>query len=92
MRQQLGQTHGEIERIGKEQMRQQLIIALGEVKEYEVDSTLLRWWSKCISATICRTASRNIFFSPARINKTIHVLQQPFTELITMVTMCSSLV
>ena len=34
---------------------------------------MFRWWSKCISATICRTASRNTLFSSARIGKMINV-------------------
>ena len=34
---------------------------------------VFRWWSKCISSTISRTASRNILFSSARISKMINV-------------------
>ena len=34
---------------------------------------MIRWWSKCISATICRTASGNILFLSARIGKIINV-------------------
>jgi len=37
---QIGQTHGEIERFIKEQMRQQLIIAVGEAKVSKVESIL----------------------------------------------------
>ena len=34
---------------------------------------VFRWWSKCISSVISRTASRNILFSSARISKTLNV-------------------
>ena len=44
-----------------------------------IDS-IFRWWSKCISATICRTASRNTLFSSARIIKTINVDRRPISS------------
>ena len=53
-------------------MRLQLTITEDEVKTSKVDS-VFRWWSKCISSTICRTASKNILFSSTRIGKIIDV-------------------
>ena len=40
---------------------------------YLVVELVFRWWSKCISSVISRTASRNILFSSARISKTLNV-------------------
>ena len=34
---------------------------------------MFRWWSKCISSAISRTASRNVLFSSARISKALNV-------------------
>ena len=34
---------------------------------------VFRWWSKCISSVMSRTASRNIFFSSAIISRTLNV-------------------
>ena len=36
-----------------------------------------RWWSKCISSVISRTASRNVLFSSARISKALNVDRVP---------------
>ena len=36
-----------------------------------------RWWSKCISSVISRTASRNVLFSSARIGKALNVDRVP---------------
>ena len=73
-----GQTHLETKRFVRDQIRLQLTIAEGKAKTFRVDS-IFRWWSKCISATICRTASRNTLFSSARISKTINVDRQPIS-------------
>ena len=34
---------------------------------------VFRWWSKCISSVISRTASGNIFFSSTIISRTLNV-------------------
>ena len=49
-----GQIHGEVKRFIRDQICLQFCITEGEVKTSRVDSVFL-WWSKCISATICRT-------------------------------------
>ena len=46
--------------------------AEGEVKSSKVE-LVFRWWSKCISSAISRTASRNTLFSLGRISKTLNV-------------------
>ena len=60
-------------------MRIQSTISEGEAKIFRVDS-VFRWWSKCISATICRTASTNILFSSVRMSKTIDVTLDIFRQ------------
>ena len=55
------------ERYAKSPIRLQLTFTEGEAKFSRVE-LVSRWWSKCISATICRTASRDVLFSSARIS------------------------
>ena len=44
-----------------EQIRQKLITFEGKVKSSRVKA-LMKWWSKCISMVIAKTASRNVAF------------------------------
>merc|ERR1712023_564724 len=67
-----GQMHGEIKRFIKDQIRLQLTYTEGEAKSSKVELAF-RWWSKCISSVISRTASRNVLFSSARISKALNV-------------------
>ena len=71
-----GQMHGEIKRFIKDQIRLQLTYTEEEPKSSKVELTL-RWWSKCISSAISRTASRNVLFSSARISKGLNVDRGP---------------
>ena len=48
----------------------------GEAKSSKVE-LVFRWWSKCISSVISRTASRNVLFSSARISKALNVDRVP---------------
>ena len=48
----------------------------GEAKSSKVE-LVFRWWSKCISSAISRTASRNVLFSSARISKALNVDRVP---------------
>ena len=63
--------HGEVKRFIKDQIRLQLTYTEGEAKSSKVE-LVFRWWSKCISSAISRTASRNILFSSARISKMLN--------------------
>ena len=67
-----GQMHGEVKRFIKDQIRLQLTYTEGEAKSSKVQLAF-RWWSKCISSVMSRTASRNIFFSSAIISRTLNV-------------------
>ena len=48
----------------------------GEAKSSKVQLAF-RWWSKCLSSVISRTASRNVLFSSARIGKALNVDRVP---------------
>ena len=71
-----GQMHGEVKRFIKDQIRLQLTYTEGEAKSSKVQLAF-RWWSKCLSSVISRTASRNVLFSSARIGKALNVDRVP---------------
>lgn len=73
-----GQIHEEINRFIKEQIQQQLINSEGEAKKSRAN--FMVWWSKCISAGIFRTASKNTVFSAQRISKSINDAQGPMLQ------------
>ena len=68
--------HGEVKRFIKDQIRLQLTYTEGEAKSSKVELAF-RWWSKCISSVISRTASRSVLFSSARISKALNVDRVP---------------
>ena len=68
--------HGEVKRFIKDQIRLQLTYTEGEAKSSKIELAF-RWWSKCISSVISRTASRNVLFSSARISKALNVDRVP---------------
>ena len=49
-----------------EQIRQKLITFEGRAKPSRVKS-VMKWWSKCISMVIAKTASRNVVFKSDKI-------------------------
>ena len=57
----IGQIHKSIERLIAEQIRNMLAFSEGVVKQSRVRSTM-RWWTKCISMVIAKTAGRNVAF------------------------------
>ena len=60
-----GQTHDEFKVFVREQVRHKLIDFEGEAKNSRIRS-VMRWWSRCISMAIAKTASRNVAFYSAR--------------------------
>ena len=56
-----GQIHKSIKRLIAEQIRNKLAFSEGVVKQSRVRSTM-RWWTKCISMVIAKTASRSVAF------------------------------
>ena len=60
-----GQIHGEFRAFGKEQIKQKLVAFEGDAKASKTRS-VMKWWSKCISVAIAKTASRNVAFKVAK--------------------------
>ena len=65
-----GQIHGEFKAFVKEQIKQKLVAFEGEAKNSRIRS-VMRWWSRCISMVIAKTASRNVAFKVARMRESI---------------------
>ena len=65
-----GQIHGEFKALVKEQIRHKLIAFEGEVKRSKIRS-VMKWWSRCISMAIAKTASRNLAFRVAKMRDSI---------------------
>ena len=72
-----GQIHGEFKTLVKEQIKQKLIAFEGDAKSSKIRS-VMKWWSKCISMTIAKTASRNVAFKVARMREAIMEDQDEF--------------
>ena len=72
-----GQIHGEFKALVKEQIRHKLIAFEGEAKCSKIKS-VMKWWSKCISMAIAKTASRNVAFKVARMRESIMEDQDEF--------------
>ena len=65
-----GQIHGEFKALVKEQIRHKLIAFEGEAKCSKIRS-VMKWWSRCISMAIAKTASRNVAFKVAKMRDSI---------------------
>ena len=55
---------------GKEQIKLKLIPFEGDAKSSKI-RLVMKWWSKCISMTITKTAGRNVAFKVARMREAI---------------------
>ena len=71
------QIHSEFKAFVREQVRHKLIDFEGEAKNSRIGA-VLRWWSKCISMAIAKTASRNVAFKVARMRESIMEDQDEF--------------
>ena len=72
-----GEVHGEFKKLVKEQIRHILICFEGETKRTKVRS-VMKWWLKCISMIMNKTASRNVTFNAARMSDRIMESQDEF--------------
>ena len=72
-----GQTHGEFRAFVKEQIKQKLVAFEGDAKASKTRS-VMKWWSKCISMAIAKTASRNVAFKVAKMREAIMEDQDEF--------------
>ena len=60
-----------------EQIRNKLAFSEGVVKQSRVRSTM-RWWTKCISMVIAKTASRNVAFKANVMSQAVLEAQSTF--------------
>ena len=58
----------------KEQIRQKLISSQGRAEQSKITSTT-KWWSRCLSAVIAKTASRNVVFKVSRVGASLLAAQ-----------------
>ena len=72
-----GQIHGEFKAFVKEQIKQKLVAFEGDAKASKTRS-VMKWWSKCISVAIAKTASRNVAFKVAKMREAIMEDQDEF--------------
>ena len=72
-----GQIHGDFRAFVKEQIKQKLVAFEGDAKASKTRS-VMKWWSKCISMAIAKTASRNVAFNVAKMREAIMEYQDEF--------------
>ena len=67
-----GQIHDAFKGFLQEQIRYKIVAFEGYAKSSNISSTM-KWWSKCISMVIAKTArsSRNVAFKAARLGDSI---------------------
>ena len=72
-----GHIHGVFKAFVKEQITQQLVAFEGDPKPSKINS-IMKWWSRCISVAIAKTASRNVAFKVAKMREAIMEDQDEF--------------
>ena len=72
-----GQIHDEFKALLREQIRHKLIDSDGETKSSKIKAGM-KWWTRCISMAIAKTASRNVAFKVARLRDAIMQDQDEF--------------
>ena len=65
-----GQIHAEFKGLVREQIRHKLIDFEGEAKSSKIRAGM-KWWSRCISVAIAKTASRSVAFKVAKMREAI---------------------
>ena len=72
-----GQIHDDFKALVREQIRHKLIDVEGEPKRSKI-RVVMKWWTRCISMAIAKTASRNVAFKVARMRDAIMKDQDEF--------------
>ncbi len=72
-----GQIHDEFKVLVREQIRHKLIDSEGEAKSSKIKAGM-KWWTRCISMVIAKTASRDVAFKVARLRDAIMQDQDEF--------------
>ena len=74
-----GQIHDDFKAFVREQIRYKLIDVEGEPKSSKIRAVMnMKWWTRCISMAIAKTASRNVAFKVARLRDAIMQDQDEF--------------
>ena len=69
-----GQAYSPFKSLIKEQIRRCLIDFEGHAKTSKIKS-VMKWWSKCISMIIAKTASRNVAFKSGKLAESVFTSQ-----------------
>ena len=69
--------HDDFKALVREQIRHKLIDVEGEPKSSKIRG-VMKWWTRCISMAIAKTASRNVAFKVARMRDAIMKDQDEF--------------
>ena len=72
-----GQIHDEFKALVREQIQHKLIDSEGEPKSSKIRAGM-KWWTRCISMAIAKTASRNVASKVARLRDAIMQDQDEF--------------
>ena len=63
-----GQIHTVFKDLIREQIRQKIVTFENQAKPSKINS-VFKWWSKCISMVIAKTASRNVLYKANKLGE-----------------------
>ena len=69
-----GQIHTAFKDLIREQIRQKIVAFENQAKPSKIKS-VFKWWSKCISMVIAKTASRNVIYKANKLGESMFVRQ-----------------
>ena len=69
-----GQIHAAFKDIIREQIRQKIVAFENQAKSSKINS-VFKWWSKCISMVIAKTASRNVVYKANKLGESMFARQ-----------------
>ena len=69
-----GQTHTVFKDLIREQIRQKFVDFENQAKPSKINS-VFKWWSKCISMVIAKTASRNVIYKAYKFGESMFARQ-----------------
>ena len=69
-----GQIHTVFKDFIREQIRQKFVHFENQAKPSKINS-VFKWWSKCISMAIAKTASRNVIYKANKLGESMFVRQ-----------------
>ena len=69
-----GQIHTAFKDLIREQIRQKIVTFENQAKPSKINS-VFKWWSKCISMVIAKTASRNVVYKANKLGESMFARQ-----------------